>query len=102
MREADFAALPGLIECPSGEQRAASGGPETVRPIEQQAFAAASRCPRCGATGLQRWRRASGLSRYRCTTCRKTLSALTDSSLTRLRKKAWWLRHGDALSAARA
>jgi len=87
MREADFAALPGLIERPSGEQRAASGGPETVRPIEQ-AFAAASRCPHCGATGPQRWRRASGLSRYCCTTCRKALNALTGSSLTRLRKKA--------------
>src|SRR3954453_4406646 len=105
MREADFEALLGLVERLSGEQRAAlgralasaSGEPEAVRLLEG-AFAAAPRCPHCGATGLQRWGRASGLRRYRCATCRKTFNALTGTSLARLRKKACWLRYGEALA----
>ena len=106
MREADFEALLGLVERLSGEQRAAlgralasaPGEPEAVRLIEQ-AFAAAPRCPHCGAAGLQRWGRASGLRRYRCATCRRTFNALTGTSLARLRKKACWLRYGEALAA---
>src|ERR687886_1988674 len=106
MREADFEALLGLVERLSGEQRAAlaralasaSGEPEAVRLIEA-AFAAAPRCPHCRATGLQRWGRASGLRRYRRATCRRTSNALTGTSLARLRKKACWLRHGEALAA---
>src|ERR671932_563276 len=106
MREADFEALLGLVERLSGEQRAAlgralasaSGEPEAVRLIEA-AFAAAPRCPHCGATGLQRWGRASGLRRYRCATCRRTFNALTGTPLARLRKKACWLRYGEALAA---
>src|SRR5919199_1148304 len=106
MREADFEALLGLVDRLGGEQRAAlgralasaSGEPEAVRLIEQ-AFAAAPRCPNCGAGRLQRWGHASGLRRYRCQACRKTLNALTGTSLARLRKKACWPRYGEALAA---
>src|SRR5918911_681162 len=106
MRESDLEALLGLVDRLSGEQRAAlgralasaSGEPEAVRLLEQ-AFAAAPRCPHCGATGLQHWGRASGLRRYRCKACHKTFNALTGTSLARLRKKACWLRYGEALAA---
>src|SRR3954453_17718593 len=106
MREADFEVLLQLVERLSDEQRtalgralaAASGEPEAVRLIEQ-AFAAAPRCPHCGAGRLQRWGHASGLRRYRCQACRKTFNALTGTSLARLRKKACWLRYGEALAA---
>jgi transposase-like protein len=106
MREADFEVLLQLVERLSDEQRmalgralaSASGEPEAVRLLEQ-AFAAAPRCPHCAATALQRWGHASGLRRYRCTTCRKTFNALTGTSLARLRKKACWLRYGEALAA---
>src|SRR4051812_17443333 len=106
MRKADFEVLLRLVERLGGEQRAAlgralvsaSGEPEAVRLIEQ-AFAAAPRCPHCAATVLQRWGHASGLRRYRCTTCRKTFNALTGTSLARLRKKACGLRYGEALAA---
>ena len=62
MREADFEVLLRLVERLGGEQRAAlgralasaSGEPEAVRLIEG-AFAAAPRCPHCGAARLQRW-----------------------------------------------
>lgn len=106
MREADFEVLLQLVERLSDEQRtalgraltAASGEPEAVRLIEQ-AFATAPRCPHCGAERLQRWGFASGLRRYRCRACRKTFNALTGTSLARLRKKACWLRYGEALAA---
>ena len=106
MREADFEVLLHLVERLSDEQRtalgralaSAAGEPEAVRLIER-AFAAASRCPHCGAARLQRWGYASGLRRYRCATCRKTFNALTGTSLARLRKKACWLRYGEALAA---
>src|SRR5690349_362014 len=106
MREADFEVLLRLVERLGDEQRtalgralaAASGEPEAVRLIEG-AFAAAPRCPHCGAERLQRWGFASGLRRYRCQACRKTFNALTGTSLARLRKKACWLRYGEALAA---
>src|SRR3954447_16157727 len=90
MREADFEVLLRLVERLGGERRAAlgralasaSGEPEAVRLLEQ-AFAAAPRCPHCAATTLQHWGHASGLRRYRCTTCRKTFNALTGTSLAR-------------------
>jgi hypothetical protein len=66
MREADFGALLRLVERLSGEQRtvlgralaAASGEPEAVR-LREGAFAAAPRCPHCGATGLRAQRQSS-------------------------------------------
>src|SRR3954447_493516 len=106
MREADFEVLLHLVERLGDEQRtalgralaSASGEPEGVRLLER-AFAAAPRCPHCGAERLQRWGHASGLRRYRCQACRKTFNALTGTSLARLRKKACWLRYGEALAA---
>src|SRR3954470_15845092 len=106
MREADFEVLLHLVERLSDEQRtalgralaSAAGEPEAVRLLER-AFAAAPRCPHCGAERLQRWGHASGLRRYRCQACRKTFNALTGTSLARLRKKACWLRYGEALAA---
>src|SRR5690242_2560389 len=106
MREADFEVLLHLVERLSDEQRtalgralaAASGEPEAVRLLEE-AFAAAPRGPHCGAEGLQRWGFASGRRRDRCAACLKSFNALTGTSLAGLRKKACWLRHGEALAA---
>src|SRR3954469_12712079 len=102
MREVDFEVLLRLVERLDGEQRtalgralaSASGEPEAVRLLEET-FAAAARCPHCGATELQRWGHASGLRRYRCKACHKTFNALTGTSLAWLRKKACWLRYGE-------
>lgn len=106
MREVDFEVLLRLVERLDGEQRAAlgralaaaSGEPEAVRLLEG-AFAAAPCCPHCAMARPQRWGQASGLRRYRCKACRKTFNALTGTSLARLRKKACWLRYGEALAA---
>ena len=105
MRKADFGVLLRLAERLRDEQRgalgralaSASGEPEAVRLLEG-AFAAAPRCPHCAATKLQRWGQASGLRRYRCKSCHKSFNALTGTSLARLRKKACWLRYGEALA----
>src|SRR5215212_7388998 len=77
----------------------ASGEPEAAVRLLEAAFAAAPRCPHCGAARLQRWGYASGLRRYRCAACRKTFNALTGTSLARLRKKACRLAYGEALAA---
>src|SRR5919202_2943192 len=82
MREADFEVLLRL-----------------VGRLSDGAFAAAPRCPPGAAARLQRGGHASGLRRYRCQACRKTFNALTGTSLARLRKKACWLRYGEALAA---
>jgi transposase-like protein len=105
MREADFEVLLRLVERLSDEQRgalgralaSASGEPEAVRLLEG-AFAAAPCCPHCATARPQRWGQASGLRRYRCKSCHKSFNALTGTSLARLRKKACWLRYGEALA----
>src|SRR3954452_5801763 len=106
MREADFEVLLHLVERLGDEQRTALGGalasasgePEAVRLLER-AFAAAPRCPHCGAERLQRWGDASGLRRYRCQASRKPSSALTGTPLARLRKKPCCLLYGEASAA---
>jgi transposase-like protein len=106
MREADFEVLLRLVERLNEGQRAAlgralasaAGEIEAARLLEE-AFAAVPHCPHCNATTLQRWGHASGLRRYRCTTCGKTFNALTGTSLARLRKKGCWLAYGEALAA---
>ena len=106
MRADDFTVLLRLVERLSLEQRVAlgralaavPGEAEAVRLLEE-AFTTAPCCPHCRATALQRWGRASGLRRYRCTTCGKTFNALTGTSLARLRKKQCWLAYGEALAA---
>ena len=106
MRADDFTVLLRLVERLSLEQRVAlgralaavPGEAEAVRLLEE-AFTTAPCCPHCRATALQRWGRASGLRRYRCTTCGKTFNALTGTSLARLRKKECWLAYGEALAA---
>src|SRR4051794_41352177 len=106
MREADFEVLLRLVERLSDERRTALGralasaaGEPEAGPLLERAFAAAPRCPHCGAARLQRWGHASGLRRYRCAACRKTFNALTGTSLARLREKACRLRYGEALAA---
>jgi transposase-like protein len=106
MRADDFTVLLRLVERLSLEQRVAlgralaavPGEAEAVRLLEE-AFTTAPCCPHCRATALQRWGRASGLRRYRCTTCGKTFNALTGTSLARLRTKECWLAYGEALAA---
>ena len=54
-------------------------------------------CPHCGGRRLQRWGGASGLPRYRCAACQRTVNALTGTPLARLRKKDQWAEQAKAL-----
>ena len=48
-------------------------------------------CPHCGATRIHKHGIVSGLMRYKCTHCKKTFNALTNTPLAHLRKKELWL-----------
>jgi transposase-like protein len=48
---------------------------------------AIDRCPRCGATALQRWgTTGTGMRRWRCGGCRRTFSSTTGTALAGLRR----------------
>jgi len=49
-------------------------------------------CPRCGSTDLYRWGINAGIQRYKCKSCNRTLNALTNTPLARLRHKEQWSR----------
>ena len=57
------------------------------------------RCPHCGHGASVGCGQADGLRRFRCKGCGRSFNALTGTSLARLRKKACWLRYGEALAA---
>jgi len=67
---------------------------EVVLELEQ---AHLGNCHYCASPRLYRWGRSSGLQRYRCRACGKTFTALSGSSLARLRLKERWLSYGQAL-----
>lgn len=50
-------------------------------------------CPHCHCQRVQRCGSASGLQRWRCSACRRSFNALTNTPLARLRKKAAWLAY---------
>jgi transposase-like protein len=54
-------------------------------------------CPRCGTPEAIRYGMAHGLQRYHCKHCSRTFNALTDTPMTRLRKKEQWLNYAQAL-----
>ena len=54
-------------------------------------------CPHCGGREVTLWGKASGVPRYRCTSCGRTFNALTKTPLAHLRKKDKWLEQAGAL-----
>lgn len=50
-------------------------------------------CPHCAHEQVSRWGFANGLQRYRCSACRATFNALTDTPLAGLRHKAKWIAY---------
>ena len=59
-------------------------------------------CPQCGHDQIARWGWASGLQRYRCSSCRATFNALTGTPLARLRHKEKWLEYSQQLADGRS
>lgn len=56
-------------------------------------------CPHCQHEKVSRWGFANGLQRYRCSACRATFNALTDTPLAGLRHKAKWIDYAAELVA---
>lgn len=54
-------------------------------------------CPHCECRQVAPWGRASGIPRYRCSTCRRTFNALTKTPLAHLRMKEKWVTQTEAL-----
>ena len=54
-------------------------------------------CPHCAHEQVSRWGFANGLQRYRCSACRATFNALTDTPLAGLRYKAKWIDYAKQL-----
>ncbi|MCW3807437.1 IS1595 family transposase [Plebeiibacterium marinum] len=54
-------------------------------------------CPHCKSQKKQRWGKRSGLQRYRCKECKRTYNSLTNTPLSRLRKKEQWLEYSSCL-----
>ena len=57
------------------------------------------RCPQCGSRYIGKWGLSAGLQRYRCRNqlCRRTFNALTNTPLSRLRKRSLWQKNLDCM-----
>jgi transposase-like protein len=62
---------------------------EQARPV--------SSCPHCAGQHLHRHGVDRGVQRYRCCACRRTFSALTGTSLARLRHRGKWLDYLESM-----
>lgn len=54
-------------------------------------------CPDCQSQRKQRWGKRDGLQRYRCKDCKRTYNSLSNTPLSRLRKKKQWLEYSGCL-----
>ena len=59
-------------------------------------------CPKCGHDQIAHWGFASGLQRYRCTTCKITFNSLTGTPLARLRHKDKWLEYAQQMTEGKS
>jgi len=55
-------------------------------------------CPRCSCNNLWRWGHRNNLQRYKCKGCHKTFNSLTQTPLSRLRKKSKWMEYALCLT----
>lgn len=63
----------------------------------EEASAELLACPRCRSHHFHRHGHQSSLQRFRCVDCGRTFNSLTDTPLSRLRKKDRWLSYCKAL-----
>ncbi len=54
-------------------------------------------CPHCHSNRIYRHGSVSNLQRYRCVECRKTFNSLTNTPLSRLRKKELWIQYVNSM-----
>jgi transposase-like protein len=58
-------------------------------------------CPHCGDTKIYRWGRSCNLPRYRCLSCKRTFSQLTNTPLAGLPHKGMLINYEEALAQGR-
>jgi len=68
-----------------------------VEQIVESRLDAKPTCPHCKGSRVVRNGHADGLQRYKCRSCNKTFNALSGTPLARLRQRAKWLDHAEAL-----
>jgi transposase-like protein len=98
MKKAEFNKLLNNISLLSVSEREAlintlreEGEKKKVFDMIESRFKSQDCCPHCGDVDYYRHGHAHGLQRYRCKSCKKTFNALTNTPLSRLRKKESWL-----------
>lgn len=64
--------------------------PEGTSLITKLLDAKLSKCPHCGAEGLQKWGTSGGRPRYRCQSCQKTFNGLTGTKLNGMHYQDKW------------
>jgi len=78
----------------------ARGDGDEVQALIEQHLSVDLKCPRCGASHVQRWGVEHKLQRYKCMDCGRTFNALTGTPLARLRHRSRWLRYSLALNSS--
>jgi transposase-like protein len=104
MKQDDFNHLSTAIESLSPCQRSQllerlqhpDAIPDIIEHLEQQ-LQSHLKCPKCSHDQIHRWGTLKGLQRYRCRGCHKTFTALTDTPLTRLRKRDLWMEYAQSM-----
>jgi transposase-like protein len=70
--------------------------PAIIEHLEQQ-LQSHLKCPKCDHDQIHRWGTLKGLQRYRCRGCHKTFTALTNTPLSRLRKRELWMDYAQSM-----
>ncbi len=73
--------------------------PQNNPVLEQvdRAFSEHPRCPHCQHEQVAKWGRVQGLQRYRCRACHRQFTPLTNTPLSRLRKREKWAAYLEAM-----
>ncbi len=70
---------------------------QKIRELIESRQEAKRECPHCHSNRVYRHGSVSNLQRYRCIECRKTFNSLTNTHLSRLRKKELWIQYIDSM-----
>jgi transposase-like protein len=104
MKAKDFRALVGGLGSLTPVQHKAlmaaltvKGSAGDVVGLIEVEFAKAPACGHCGSETFNKWGVATGMRRYRCTSCKRTFNALTGTPLAHLQKREKWLDYARAI-----
>jgi transposase-like protein len=104
MKQQDFNTLISQFDALSAKQRHSllellqhpEGIPDIVEHLEQRLHDHLE-CPECQNTKIHRWGMHKGIQRYRCCSCRKTFTALSNTPLSGLRMRERWMEYAEGM-----